>query len=295
MNWDAADFDWNQARAFLAAAEEGSLSAAARALGVTQPTLSRQVSALEDKLDVTLFERGPRAMTLTVAGRELMAHVRAMHEAATRMSLVASGQSQTIAGMVRIASTHSMATYHLPLILRELRGLAPELEVEVKTSNSLQDLIQREADIAIRHARPSEPELIAKLVRTSTGNLYASSEYLSRVGRPGSKEELSQLDFIGFEHIDQLIPFFADLGIELTRANFPISADTGPICTEFTRHGLGIGLLLDHDAAHFPELERVWPGFKSIEIQTWLVTHRELHTSRRIRLVYDLLAQHLAK
>ena len=142
MNWDAADFDWNQARAFLATAEEGSLSAAARALNVTQPTLSRQVSALEEKLGVTLFERGTRVMTLTVAGLELQHHVRAMHDAAMRVSLSASGQSQTIAGTVRIASTHNMACYHLPKVLAKIRRTAPDIQVEVTTANELTDLIR---------------------------------------------------------------------------------------------------------------------------------------------------------
>ena len=120
MNWDTADFDWNQARAFLATAEEGSLSAAARALGVTQPTLSRQVSALEEKLGITLFERGPRMTSLTSAGLEVLDHVRAMHEAAAKLSLSASGQSQAVAGLVRIATTDTLACCHLPNMLLRL-------------------------------------------------------------------------------------------------------------------------------------------------------------------------------
>ncbi len=293
MNWMAADFDWNQARAFLVTAEEGSLSAAARALGATQPTLSRQVSALEDKLGITLFERGTRNMMLTSAGLEVLDHVKAMFEAATHLSLAASGQSQSISGIVRIASTHTMACYHLPKILQKLRLTAPEVEIELTTSNELRDIIQREADIAIRHARPTQPELIAKLVRTTRAGLYASSDYLDRVGRPTTKKELEKLDFIGFQTAETLLPSFHERGLELSRENFPVTSDSGPVSVELARQGLGIGLLVPEDTDLFPELESVWPDFPYIEIPIWLVTHRELHTSKRIRLVFDLLASEL--
>ena len=295
MNWDAADFDWNQARAFLATAEEGSLSAAARALGVTQPTLSRQVSALEEKLGITLFERGPRTMALTAAGLEVLDHVRAMHDAATRMSLSASGQSQTIAGMVRVATTETTAAYHLPPILEELQRRAPDIEIEVRTSNQLKDLITREADIAIRHARPTEPELIAKKVRSSSVQLYASPTYLDRVGRPRTLGDLQKLDFIGFETRDMMIPYLKQAGLPLTSVNFRLTIDSGPAAIAFARQGLGVGVLIADDAEVFSDLELVWPEFGTIEVPIWLVTHRELHTSKRIRLVYDLLSEMLGK
>lgn len=292
MNWNASDFDWNHARAFLATAEEGSLSAAARALGVTQPTLSRQVSALEDQLGITLFERGPRLMQLTSAGLEVLDHVRDMQEAATRMSLAASGQSQAVAGLVRIACTDTIASYHMPSILPRLREMAPKIEIEIRTSNKLQDLIHREADIAIRHARPKEPELIARRVRTTAANLYASTAYLDRVGRPQDRDALKSLDFLGFETRDTLIPALRHAGLELTSANFPISTDNGLSGIALARAGLGIGLFLADEAGQFEDLEIVWPGFEPIDVPVWLVTHRELHTSKRIRLIFDMLSEH---
>lgn len=294
MNWMAADFDWNQARAFFATAEEGSLSAAARALGVTQPTLSRQVSALEEKLGVTLFERGPRTMSLTSAGTEILEHVRAMFDAATRLSLSASGQSQNISGMVRIASTDNMACYHLPEIVQNIRRVAPDIEIEMTTSNELRDLLHREADIAIRHNRPTQSELIAKLVRTTRAGLYASREYLERVGRPKNRSDLEKMDFIGFQGIEILIPAYRRQGLDLRRSNFPVTSDSGPACMELARRGLGIGLLVPDDTDLFPELECVWTEFPPIEIPIWLVTHRELHTSKRIRLVFDMLVAGLS-
>ncbi|MEM7570478.1 MAG: LysR family transcriptional regulator, partial [Pseudomonadota bacterium] len=164
MNWQAITFDWNQVRAFLATAEEGSLSAAARALKMTQPTLSRQVTALEEHLGVTLFERGPRTMALTEAGRELIGHVRVMGEAATRVSISASGQSQAISGRVAITCTNMVATHYLEPVIRRIRTEAPGIQLEILTSNDVRDLTRREADIAIRHGRPDQPDLFAKQI-----------------------------------------------------------------------------------------------------------------------------------
>lgn len=295
MNWDAADFDWNQARAFLATAEEGSLSAAARALGLTQPTLSRQVSALEEKLGITLFERGPRMTSLTSAGLEVLDHVRAMHEAAAKLSLSATGQSQAVAGLVRIATTDTLACYHLPDILISLRKVAPDIEVEIRTSNKLQDLIQREADIAIRHARPGEPELIARKVRTTSATLYASRDYLDRAGRPRSAADLQKLKYIGVDTRDTLIPHLKQNGLALSSANFPVSADSGLAAIELARKGLGVGLFIEDEVRQFPDLEIVWPEFQPFPVPIWLVTHRELHTSKRIRLIFDLIADYYSR
>lgn len=292
MNWDTADFDWNQARAFLATAEEGSLSAAARALGVTQPTLSRQVSALEEKLGITLFERGPRMTSLTSAGLEVLDHVRAMHEAAAKLSLSASGQSQAVAGLVRIATTDTLACYHLPDMLIRLRKIAPDIEVEIRTSNKLRDLLQREADIAIRHARPSEPELIAKKVRTTSATLYASKDYLDRAGRPREAGDLQKLKYIGVDTRDTLIQPLKQKGLALTASNFTVSADSGLAAIELARKGLGVGLFIADEVDQFPDLEIVWPDFKPFDVPIWLVTHRELHTSKRIRLMFDLISDY---
>lgn len=143
MNWQAISFDWNQVRAFLVTAEEGSLSAAARSLRLAQPTLSRQVSGLEQRLGVTLFERGNRSMALTAAGFELLEHVRVMGEAAMRVSLTASGQAQAVEGRVCITATDVFATYHLPPILARVREQAPGIEIEVIASDEVCDLRRR--------------------------------------------------------------------------------------------------------------------------------------------------------
>jgi DNA-binding transcriptional LysR family regulator len=291
MNWQSVSFDWNQARAFLATAEEGSLSAAARALRLTQPTLGRQVAALEDELGVTLFDRVGRSLALTPSGLELLDHVMVMAEAANLVSLTASGQSQAIEGHISITATNVMATYHLPPVLKQLREEAPGIEIDVVTSNDIRDLTRREADIAIRHVRPEQPDLIAKLVGSSSGHLYASTDYLNKHGRPKTTSDLSGAAFIGFETSERMLPFLNSLGLSLTKDNFKISSASGTVILELVKQGLGISVLDKNTAALTSGLEPVLPDFDPIPIPIWLVTHRELHTSRRIRLVFDLLAK----
>jgi len=293
MNWAAISFDWNQVRAFLATVEEGSLSAAARALRLTQPTLGRQVSALEDSLGVVLFERIGRSLVLTPSGLELLDHVRDMGEAANRISLAASGRSQVIEGVVRITASDAMSAYFLPSVLLQLRKVAPGIVVEVVASNALRDLRRREADIAIRHVRPDQPDLIARLVAETTGHLYAAPSYLERVGRPVDMADMTRLDFIGFEEGDDLLNGLNAMGLNLTRRNFPIVADNGVVAWEMTKQGLGVGVMTREIAELTPEVEMVLPEFAPVPVPIWLTTHRELHSSRRIRLVYDLLAQAL--
>ena len=294
MNWQAVSFDWNQARAFLVTAEEGSLSAAARALGLTQPTLGRQVSALEEKLGVTLFERVGHSLALTQSGLELLDHVRTMGEAAGRVSLTASGQSQAIEGQVCITASDAMSAYHLPIVLKQLREIAPSIEVEVFASNTVRDLTRREADIAIRHVRPLQPDLIAKLVRETSARLYASTAYLDVHGRPSSPSELSDAVFIGFEHSDRLLAGLNALGLALTKSNFKLITNSGVAGWKMVKQGLGIGVMVEEIAALTPGVECVLPQLDPIPVPIWLTAHRELHTSPRIRLVFDLLAEALS-
>lgn len=294
MNWQNVSFDWNQTRAFLVTAEEGSLSAAARALGLTQPTLGRQVTALEESLGVTLFERAGRSLTLTQSGLELLEHVRAMGEAANRVSLTASGQSQTIEGLVCITATDVMSTYFLPAALKQLRALQPGIQIEIVASNAISDLQRREADIAIRHVRPEQPNLIARLIRETTANFYASTSYIREHGRPKQPSDLSNAVMIGYERPERYLPQLNALGLALTIDNFQLNANSGVVGWELVKQGLGIGITIEELAAITPDVERILPDLDSFPVPLWLTTHRELHTSRRIRLVFDFLADALS-
>ncbi len=289
------DFDWNHIRAFLATAETGSLSAAARQLGQTQPTLSRQIAALEADLGVMLFERVGRSLDITQAGLELLEHTRTMGEAANRIALAASGQAQSIEGQVRITASDVMSAYILPDLLREVRAQAPRLRIEVIAANDIRDLMRREADIAIRHVRPDQPDLIARLVQEASGHFYATTEYLNRAGRPTSPHDLSQHEFISFGDTARMIEYLKPLGIHLTEDNFRLGSQNGIVAWEYARQGFGIAPMSTQVGDATPGVERVLPGMAPITFPIWLTTHRELHTSRRIRLVFDLLAEFLSK
>jgi DNA-binding transcriptional LysR family regulator len=289
----AHDPDWNQLHAFIATVEFGSLSAAARELGLTQPTVGRQVAALEQDLGVLLFERVGRSLTLTVTGRELFESARLMSETASRLSIIASGQSQSIEGLVRITASDIVAAYTLPPILKRLHALAPGIEIEVVAANDVRDLMRREADIAIRHLQPEQPDLIARRCRGTTAHLYAATGYLDGHGRPNTGADLADATFIGYSPADGLVAELNARGVPVTRRNFKWT--TGSIVTawEMIRQGLGIGVMFREVAAGAPEVEPVLPELAPFEVPIWLAVHRELHTSRRIRLVFDLLAEQL--
>ena len=292
---DPRKFDWNHIRAFLATAETGSLSAAARRLDQTQPTLSRQIAALESDLGVMLFERVGRSLQITTAGIELLEHTRTMGAAADRIALAASGQAQSIEGEVRITASDVMSAYILPDLLRQIRAQAPKLRVDVIAANDIRDLMRREADIAIRHVRPDQPDLIAKLVQEADGHFYAATAYLNRAGRPKSLSDLSRHAFISFGDTAQMIAYFEPIGLHLTEENFRLGSQSGIVAWEFARQGFGIAPMSESVGDAAPGMERVLPDMEPLRFPIWLTTHRELHTSRRIRLVFDLLADFFAK
>lgn len=293
MDWRTVKFDWNRARAFLVTVEEGSLSAASRALGMTQPTLGRQVSALQDELGIVLFERVGRGLTLTPSGLELVEHVRAMGEAASRISLTASGKSQLIEGTVCISASEVDAAFRLPRIIEILRHAEPGIDIEIVASNAESDLRRREADIAIRNYRPKQPSLIAKKIRDIRGRIYATPAYLDSIGHPRLPEEFSEADFIGFNRSAEFIAAMKSFGLNLTQKNFPIISESHLIQWEYVRQGLGIGIMPEDIADQDPRVQQVLPQMAPIIVPVWLVSHREVHTSARVRLVYDLLAREL--
>ncbi|MCB1345779.1 MAG: LysR family transcriptional regulator [Rhodobacteraceae bacterium] len=295
MNWSAIAFDWNQARAFLVTAETGSFSAAARALRLTQPTLGRQVAALEAELGVTLFERVGRALELTDAGRSLLGHMREMGEAAIRVSLAASGQVQQIAGSVSVSVSDIFAQRLMPMVALRLQDVAPQISLEVIASNALSDLQRREADIAIRHVRPVQPELFTKMARRCTGRLYATQDYVARHGPFDRPADLARASYIAMGDGAELVAYLQGCGVPITPGAVRHGSENGVVCWEMLRAGLGLFPMLDDIAATTPGVVPVWPGLKPIEVECWLTVHRELHTSRRIRLVFDMLAEMLAQ
>ncbi len=295
MDWRTVRFDWNRVRAFLVTAEEGSFSAAAKALGMTQPTLGRQVAALEEELDVLLFSRVGSSLELTEAGLGLMEHARQMGEAAGRLSLSATGQSASIEGPVSITASELISAFLLPPVIASIRAEHPGIELEIVASNTVRDLIRREADIAVRNVQPEQPDLVGKKVGVAQARLYASPAYLSRVGPIDGPSALSRADFFAFDRSPIMIDWLTKMGAPLTAANFRIVSPSHLVQWEMCKRGLGICIVMDEVGDAEPQVTRVLPDFPAIPVPLWITAHRELHTSRRIRVVFDRLVEQLGR
>lgn len=288
------NLDWNQLKAFLETAETGSLSAAARKLGLTQPTLSRQVAAIEQRMGVTLFERVGKTMALTPTGMDLLEHARAMGAAAEALGLAATGRSQALGGVVSVSATDPVAAVLLPPLVKKLRELEPDIGIEVIPSNALSDLLRREADIAIRHVKPEQPELIARFIREATAYFYASTAWVKTHGHPRSAEDVTHLPFVGSDRNGRYLGYLRAHGLPVTEANFSCYADHTMAHWSLVREGMGIGAMMDDIAQGTRGIVRVLDDVPAISFPIWLVSHRELRTSRRIRVVFEALAQGLA-
>ena len=287
------NLDWNQLKAFLETAETGSLSAAARKLGLTQPTLSRQVAAIEQRMGVTLFERVGKSMALTPTGLDLLEHARAMGAAADALGLAATGRSQAVGGVVSVTASDAVAAYLLPPLVKQLREQEPGIAIEVVPSNALSDLLRREADIAVRHVQPEQPELIARFIREATAHFYASEDWVKTHGHPLSAEDAAQLPFVGSDRQGRYLGYLRAHGLPVNESNFSCYVDHTVAHWALVQQGLGIGAMMEEIARDTPGVVRVLDDVPPILFPVWLVTHRELRTSRRIRVVFEALAEGL--
>jgi DNA-binding transcriptional LysR family regulator len=295
MNWKSIKFDWNRARAFLVTAEEGSLSAAGRALGMTQPTIGRQVAALEVELDVVLFDRVGKQLILTASGLELLDYVRQMSDAATRVSIAVSGQSQQLDGDVCISAIDCIAVLCLQPVIQKLRERYPGINIEIIASDELSNLGQREADIAIRNVQPTHPDLVAKKICNLSARLYGSKEYLNKLGRPINIPSLNNAAFTGYNRTDESINAFSNIGLTLTQDNFPVVSENHLAQWEVIKSGIALGIMIEVVGDREPLVERVLPDSEVIDFPVWLVAHKQLKSSKRIRAVFDLLSDSLAE
>lgn len=285
--------DWNLARAFSATASAGSLSKAARKLGLTQPTLSRQIAALEAALGVTLFDRIGKRLVLTEAAHGMVEHVQAMAAAAEAMALAAAGRAREIEGTVTISASDGFAAYVLPEIVERIRTVAPQVTLSVVASNMLSDLRRREADIAIRHVRPDQPELIGRLVRESSAHFYASESWVAAHGLPRTVADLRAEDILCFSPAERFAEHIGGLGISAGAGEFRLVSESSVVLWELARRGLGVCMMLGEIAERTPGMVRLLPGLPGMIAPLWVVCHRELRTSRRCRLVFDVLVDML--
>lgn len=287
--------DWNHIRAFHATAAAGSLSAAARRLGLTQPTLSRQVLALEADLGVALFERRGRKLVLTQIGTDLLDHIRIMGDAADTVALAASGRVQEIGGRVSISVTDTYAAYILPGIIERIRSEAPQITIVIVASNELSDLHRREADIAVRHVRPDRPGLVGRHVRDTEAHFYASEDWVARNGLPKAPADLAKAGLLGFDDGKRFSDFLREIGVSIDAADFRILSNSSVAIWEMVKRGIGVATMLREIAERTPGVVNLLPDMTPISVPIWLITHQELQSSPRIRMVQTILAEELAR
>lgn len=291
MTWTSVNFDWNHIRAFLVTAEEGTLSAAAKALGLTQPTLSRQVSALEAELRLTLFERVGQRLVLTSSGLELLEHAREMGNAALDFSLAATGQSQQIEGTVIISAGELTAAYMLPKIIAKLRQEEPGINIEVVVTNEPSDLKRREADIAIRSFHPTQNDLIAKKLGEEVIWLYGTQEYLDQLPAITDYSQLKDVQIIGFDSSNTVTDLLNKQGWKLSKKNFSLITSFQLLQLALCKEGQGVIFFPEIMGDKEPGLVRAFEHLGPVmTLPIWLVCHQELRTSLRVRRVFDFLA-----
>ena len=294
MNWKSVNFDWNRTRAFLVTAEEGTLSAAAKALDMTQPTLSRQVAALEKELGITLFERVGQRLVLTDSGAALLEHARSMSHAAMLFSLSATGQSQQIEGSVVISAGELDAVFRLPKIIAGLRKEEPGIEIEVIVTNETSDLKRREADIAIRNFHPTQNDLIAKKLGVENISLYGTRPYVEGLPQISDFSELTDIQIIGFDRSNSVAELLNQQGWQLSKQNFQVITSFQPMQLALCQEGLGLIFFPEDLADNNPDLVRAFEHLETVlQLPTWLVCHQELRTSLRVRRVFDFIADAL--
>lgn len=293
MDWKTINFDWNRARAFLVAAEEKSFSAAAKALNLTQSTLGRQVAALEDELGVVLFERVGKGVEITPSGLDLVECVKDMARAASKLSFLASGKSMELTGRVAITGSEAISAFVLPGFIEKLRKIQPGITIEIVSSNESKDLRRREADIAVRNQPIEHPDLIAKKVKSTMAYLYASKTFIKKHGPFTNKESLKGMTFMGMPDNSRWIKVLKDMGLDVDESNFPIVTESHLVHWNIVKQGMAIGAMPEIAVRDDKDIQRVLNGLPGIPIETWVVSHRELKTNKRIRFVYDSLVDYL--
>ncbi len=288
------DFNWEHINLFVAVADQGSLSAAARETGVSQPTIGRVIQALEADLGVSLFERHARGLRLTQQGQDLIFHARTMAVAAANLSLAAAGRADDLAGNVRITASQLVATYILPPLLARLRRNEPRIQVEVVATDAVENLLFREADIALRMVRPTQVDLIARHVADMPLGLYASHAYLAERPAPETMDDLQLHSVIGYDRSTLIIEGARQLGWEVDREFFAYRCDDQVVAWNMVLAGLGVGFTSQWVARADDRVVRLLGDLSLPVLPVWLTSHAALKTSRRVRYVFDFLGEALS-
>lgn len=282
--------DWNYYRTALAVLEQGSLSGAARLLGLTQPTVGRQIEALEQQLGTSLFVRSQAGLSPTAAAQALRPYAEALRATESALLRTVAFEAESVHGSVRITASEIMAVEVLPPLLAKLRRAWPDLVPELVVSNQMQDLLKRDADIAVRMSVPMQEALIAKRIGNVGLGLYASQDYLAHYGMPADLASLAQHHLIGF---DQGSPFVRSLAEKFPfwdRAKFALRTDNDLAHLAAIRCGYGIGVCQTNLARANPGLIQLLPQAFAMSLPVWLVMHEDLRGSMRYKIAFEQLA-----
>jgi DNA-binding transcriptional LysR family regulator len=288
-------FDWSLVCSFLAVLDHGSLLAAARQLQSSQPTIGRHVAELESQLGLVLFERTGRGLLPTEAALRLAESARLMQSGADQLARRVAGVDRSTSGTVRITASQPVACYVLPPLLAQMRLTLPEVQVELVASNAVSNLLRREADIAVRMVQPEQATVIARRVGKVALRACAHQDYLRRRGIPRQPLDLLSHDLIGGDRNEETLKGFAARGLSVDREHFAFRTDDLIVVWQAVRAGLGIGFVSEHLIRTEPAVVPLLPKLKIDPLPVWLAVHREVRTNKRIRAVYDFLADALPR
>jgi DNA-binding transcriptional LysR family regulator len=278
--------DWTLLRAFQATASTGSLSAAARKLGLTQPSLSRQIAALEAQMGVGLFDRVGRRLVLTPLGRQLAEHATRMEVAAQGFALTAAAQEEWTKP-VTLSVTDVIAAYTLPRIIQSVQARAPDVRLNIIVTNRFSDLHRREADIALRHAPPVGAGLRGDPLPDAQAGFYASRAWVTQHTKAETWADVLRGGLLGGDDPEQFAAYLTGIGLPTTPRDFRLCADSSVALWEMAQAGLGVCAMLTDVAQNFPQMLRLLPNHPAITVPFWIVTHEQLYDSPRIRLVRE--------
>ena len=282
--------DWDLFQSLHAVLEAGTLSAAAKLRGLTQPTLGRHIETLEQKLGAPLFLRSPRGLQPTDLALELRPHLNEMAAAASAAVRDASGAADSLVGSIRITASEIVGAEVLPPMLTTFREQHPGVIIELMLSNIADDLSRREADIAVRMTPPTQGALVARKVGEVSLGFYATAEYLERHGAPTSFAELETHTLVGFDSPARGIKDLPGVNIPVSRETFTFRSDSDLAQLAATRAGFGIGVAQD-SIGRRDGLVRVMPEHTLFHLGIWIVMHENLKGSRRMRLMFDHLVE----
>ena len=287
---------WDLYRSFLAVLRLGSLSAAGRSLGLTQPTIGRHIALLQDSLGGrVLFTRSQTGLLPTAAAHELRTHAEDMAAAAAAFVRAGSANLEETAGVVRIAAADVIGVEVLPAILSEFRFKYPTTVIELSLSNDIADLLRRDADVAVRMVRPKQKALLAKRAGKVALGFYAHRRYLERFGYPERIEDLAHHSLIGFDRTPPFGALLKAVPVPVSRELFAFRCDNDLALMAALRSGFGIGICQAGIARRDPDLLPLLAKQFKVELEIWIVMHNDLRRSPRMRLMFDYLAMSLAQ